>query len=193
MPGVAVIERSELQEQLTRILDPAYELFCCEVSCGIPATQAAVNAGFHAGYGDNLLAKDSIRQRVTELLADRESSGGGVATRNWIESQMAFIVRQTLFDSPVALDPGTGEKIRDARPADLALALTALNSLAKFKGYIVDKSSRLTSKLDLGKLPPHQVQAAIAQQLESLSPGQRDRLKALQSGSEPLTIDVSEE
>lgn len=192
MPGVGVIERSELQEQLTRILDPAYELFCCEVSCGIPATQAAVNAGFHAGYGDNLLAKDSIRQRVTELLADRESSGGGVATRNWIESQMAFIVRQALF-SPVALDPGTGEKIRDARPADLALALNALNSLAKFKGYIVDKSSRLTSKLDLGKLPSHQVQAAIAQQMESLSPGQRDRLKALQSGSEPLTIDALDE
>jgi hypothetical protein len=189
VPAVAVIDKSELTSRLSRILDPSQEIFCNEVAAGVPATTAAVTSGYCAGYADDLLQKDYIRSRVEELLTLRDMDGGGIATRAWIETQMVWIVRQAVTDTPASIGPD-GVSLRPARQMDLNLALTALNSLAKFKGYIVDKSSKLTANIDLTKLPPNQVQAAIRQRLDALSPGARKRIE---SALPTDTIDASPE
>ena len=72
-----------------------------------------------------------------------------------------------------------------------ALALTALNSLAKLKGYVVDKSQKLSAKVDLTSMSPTQLRELFSQHLNDLSPGAQAKLKALlttpDEDDEPVT------
>jgi hypothetical protein len=110
----------------------------------------------------------------------------GLAHRVWIESQLVTIVCKTMSETEAAFDLD-GNETRPYRPPDLQLASTVLMNLAKLKGYIVDKSSRLSAKIDLTKVPSHQVREAFASKLNDLSPGARKQLEALTFDAEAST------
>jgi hypothetical protein len=167
MAAVPLPSRSEVSRELTALLEPSHELFACEVASGVSLKDAAVTAGFSEYYGTDLLAKDSVRRRISELLAQRSAEGFPPCT--WIEAQMVAQYRR------LATLPPPDEETRAASSA----AVGVLMNLAKLKGYIVDKSSKLSAKVDLGKIPSHQVREVFASRLNDLSPGARAQLEAL--------------
>jgi len=175
MADVSAENQSELVRQRLSILSTQHEMFAISFASGASIEKSAEMAGFAPFYGYQLASNPQIKIRVSEIIELKRDEG--LANRLWIEAQMVSIVLKTAQDEPAEIKDG--HEIRPYRAANLQLAATVLMNLARFKGYIVDRSTKLTGKVDLGKLPPSQLTAAFADRLDNLSPGARAKLKAI--------------
>ena len=70
----------------------------------------------------------------------------------------------------------------DALARQVTTSVGVLMNLAKLKGHIIDKSSKLSAKIDLTKLPRAQVAKMIGSALGELSPDAQRRIQAIQAG-----------
>ena len=118
-------------------------------------------------------------------------SGRYGGEKAWIERQMIIIIKAAMHGRPAKImqaqkavdgNPEKPEMIVPALPRNHALALSALMSLAKLKGYIVDKKQGVSAKLDLSKLPPAQLQAVLTGHLNELDPAARQQIEAIAAG-----------
>lgn len=173
--------RAEVAQTLAGLLDPAYELFACEVANGMTLADASISAGFSDTYGQDLLSKDNVRLRIQELLSIRASEG--LASRAWIEAQMyrQYVKVQGLPDEMTV------------KQASAAVGI--LMNMAKFKGWIVDRKSSVSAKIDLSKLPTGQASQVFNDAMKELSPESQRKLKELQSSlrDEDDIIDIHPE
>lgn len=177
MAARALIDRAEIETLKSQVLAPQHDLFAIERASGSSVEDAAKLCGFSTGYAYNLSTHQDIQMRIAEVLQQRIAEG--LASRLWVEAQMVSIVRQTMRDAPAEVDAETGTVTVPARPANLQLAATVLMNLARFKGYIVDKSTKLNAKVDLSKIPPSQVRELFGDRLNQLSPGSRAKIEAI--------------
>ena len=169
MANVALSLRSEIQQELASTINPAYEVFAAEVAMGMPLCDAAASAGFSEVYGQDLLKRDDVKQRVQEILAARALEG--TPPKAWIEAQMVMQYRRVSSGVP-----------DDALARQVTTSVGVLMNLAKLKGHIIDKSSKLSAKIDLTKLPRAQVAKMIGSALGELSPDAQRRIQAIQAG-----------
>lgn len=88
-------------------------------------------------------------------------------------------------------DMGNGS-VLPAQPRNHQLALTGLMSLAKLKGYIVDRQQRMSARLDLNKLSSKELNDVLSAQVNALSPGARQQVEDILEGiiTEPIGPDV---
>lgn len=116
------------------------------------------------------------------LLGQRHEYG----SKGWIEDQLVVVVKMALRGRPASQVPSNPQP---AIPRNPALAVSALMSIARLKGYIVEKKQSLAGKLDLGKLSPADLRAVLEGSLDQLAPGERQRLIGIADGTidaEPL-------
>lgn len=199
MSQIALVDRTELSQDIARIISPAYEVFASEIALGIAIPQAAAHAGFSAAYGHNLIARQDIRERVAQLIAERKAQGAGSLA--WIESQVMMVIRTALHGAEAVGTPAHAEKTgkgkaakeelvpasedyQPAMPRDHSRALTALMHLAKLKGYIIEKKQSTNANIDLTKLTRAELGRALDGHLDKLAPGERQRIEAIADGSD---------
>ncbi len=153
-------------DPITSVLDPQYEQFAGFVSEGYSYREAARRAGFHEQTAYKILKNQDVRERINELVEGRKREDlSGIASRGWIESRLL-----TLADE---LERGME---RDRR-ADALAQVTVLMSLARLKGYVVERSARVQANLS-AKVDAGDVTAA----LDALEPGARTKLLELADG-----------
>lgn len=179
----AIADRASVSQQLADILSPEYELFCCEVVAGATITQAAELIGVSGTYGSRIIERHDVKTRLEQLLAERASQG--FPPRSWVEAQMVSQYR----------------KIANMKSADasesairqVTAAVSVLNSVAKLKGYIVDKSTKLNAKVDLNRLPPGQVRDHFSKALNDLTPNARAKIEAITATLDEADEDAPED
>lgn len=162
-----------------------WEIFCAELACGTPATQAALSAGYVEGYASVLVTKPEIQSRVQALVAERLSDGG-IVPRAWAELQIIRIIRDAVDGVKGELGPD-GKVVGSIAP-DRQLARAALMDLARLRGWIVQKKEvdERRATIDLGKLGASDLRGALDAMTARLSPGARRRVESLAAGT---TID----
>lgn len=126
-------------------------------------------------------SKDSSTSQTThEAFPLQDERRPEYASKQWVESKMIQVVTMALRGRPANLHPGNPQPRIERNPA---LAITALMSLARLKGYIIEKKQSLAGKVDLGKLAPADLRAVLEGSLDQLAPGERQRLLEIASGA----------
>lgn len=155
----------------------SWEVFCAEVAMGVPASTASVSAGYSKVYADDLVQRQDIKDRISYLVKARFADGG-IASKLWAELRLVQITEACMETVEPALQPdGTITKRRDP---DYPLAVTAINSLAKLKGWIIDKKQSVNAKVDFGSANVNgTLTGMLDAALGELSPEQASRVREL--------------
>lgn len=161
-----------------------YEVFCAELVLGSPATQAAVSAGFADSYAEWLVKRPEIIKRVGELVLERQRDGG-ITSKLWAELQLVRIARDAIEGVPDKLRPD-GTLAKGMEP-NHDRAITAVNSICKLKGYIVDRKQTLSGRIDLGSASGQALPGMLDDALGELSPEQASRIRELTAPRVPRT------
>jgi hypothetical protein len=132
--------------------NPRYERFAQQLADGSTATEAYRLAGYEPDRGNatRLQRKDSIRQRVDEILAEREAIHGQATARaieraalskEWVIDKLRENVERAMEAQP-ALDRAgnpTGRYVYSRYVYNGAAANRALELLGKELGMFVDR------------------------------------------------------
>lgn len=97
---------------------------------------------------------------------------------------MIIVVKMALHGRPASNTPSNPQPRIDRNPT---LAITALMSLSRLKGYIIEKKQSLAGKMDLSKLSPADLRTVLEGMSDQLAPGERQRFMDIASGA---TIDL---
>ncbi len=147
-----------------------WEIFCAEVALGSPAVQAAVKAGYSPDYADRLAGRPEIVDRVNRLLEEK-IAGGGVSSRLWAELRLMQIAEDCLVSEPAKLS-SDGNELIPARVPQYQVAISAINSVAKIRGWIVERKQTLNGRVDLGSAGE-----SLESALGALNPVERSRIE----------------
>ena len=179
----APIAENEIPIDDLNALTPAHGAFAEFVASGMSYQQAAENAGFAKPSGSRLAKYPSIRKRIERAIADpdRAMLAAGYT--------LAMIQTREVVGNE---EPGT-----EAWRANMALHLTALDKLARFKGWLVERKqvSQVTARVNVAR---GDLEAAIRADVERLAPGALRRiesgeadLKSIAAGTQAVVVDAS--
>lgn len=110
-------------------------------------------------------------------------------TKPWAEAQLVVIAKAGMHGRPAKIHPTNPQP---AITRNFALAIQAITTLARLKGWIVERKSSLTGKLDLSKLSPADLRATLSAHLDQLDPSSRAQIESIAAGeydSEAETLD----
>ena len=166
------------------LLTPAHALFAALVAGGETYSKAAESSGFARDTGRALARQPAIQLRIQELQAEpTKAQITAMYWRNVIRTEAA-----------VEDDPLQGG---EAWRANMALHMTALDKLARFKGWLVERKqvSQVTARVNVAR---GDLEAAIRADVERLAPGALRRiesgeadLKSIAAGTQAVVVDAS--
>jgi len=155
--------------------NPRYERFSQELAKGVPAEHAYKTAGFRPSRqgASTLRNKIDISERVTELLAQRETLHGQASakaieraalSKEWIIKNLMDNAMMCMGKKPTHVDPETGAETFDVHPMG---ANKALELLGKELGMFVERHE-VGGVGDFARMTDEELDTALTSQAQAL-------------------------
>ncbi len=123
------------------------------------------------------------RRRLGDALTAESWDYG---TKPWAEAQLVIIAKAGMHGRPAKIHPTNPQP---AIERNFPLAIQALTTLARFRGWIVERKTSLQGKIDLSKLSAPELQAMLAGQLDQLDPAARAQIESIAAGEYDVDAD----
>jgi hypothetical protein len=157
------------------VLGERRECFAALVASGTSYREAAERSGFSKDYGWDLMQNPEVRQRVQGIIANQQCEDlAGIASRAWIETHFVSLVLRL-----------ESEKLTPPQLEQARVEITALMSLARLKGLVVEK--RLSASVK-ATVPGDAEFEKVGAYLDELAPGERQAIQARVDALKPRQV-----
>lgn len=184
MAGRLREDRSSAGKELAGLISAEHEYYCLLRVEGYSQPQAAEMAGFSptSAYGIEIMPR--VQNRIKQLANERSAEGPG--NRSWVTGRLVEVASRL---------SGHAE-LSEGMRTQLSSAVTALMSIARLRGYVVERKQIKTATIDLNKLSRSELSSVLDQHLGTLSPASRRRIQQITAGDDlegvAEAVDVSE-
>ncbi len=107
-------------------------------------------------------------------------------SKQWAELQLVVIIKAGMHGRPAKIHPTNPQP---AIERNFPLAIQAITTLGRFRGWIVERKTSLQGRVDLSKLSPAELQSMLTGHLDQLDPASRQQIESIAAGELDITAD----